>query len=132
MSGAGSSLDAGRLVPPVTGGKEPVRAAPAAGLYRQAMRRLRRNKVALLAGVVFLLIVACCLAAPLYASFIAHTGPDVNHITETIRVGGKNVDVVSPAVTPSSAGSPPRRSPWWSPWRSAWSPDTCAAGWTAC
>jgi peptide/nickel transport system permease protein len=95
MSGAGSSVDAGRLVPPAVGGNGPVRAAPAAGLYRQAMRRLRRNKVALLAGVVFLLIVACCLAAPLYASYIAHTGPDVNHITETIQVGGKNVDVVS-------------------------------------
>ncbi len=100
MSGAGSSVQAGRLVPPLTGGDEPARAAPATGMYRQALRRLRRNKVAVLAGCVFILIVACCLAAPLYATYIAHTGPDAGHITETIRVGGKPVDVVSPTGIP--------------------------------
>lgn len=100
MSAAGGSLETGLLVPPLPGGNEPIRAAPAAGMYRQAARRLRRNKVALLAGCVFVLIVACCLAAPLYASYVAHTGPDANHITETIRVGGRSVDVVSPTGIP--------------------------------
>jgi peptide/nickel transport system permease protein len=65
------------------------------GPYRLAWRRLLRNRGALAFGVVFLLIVALCVLAPVYASDIAHTGPNDNHITEVIKVGGKSEDVVS-------------------------------------
>jgi peptide/nickel transport system permease protein len=41
-------------------------------------------------------IAAMCLAAPLYAKHIAHTGPAENHVTDTIQVGGQTRDVVSP------------------------------------
>ena len=41
-----------------------------------AWRRLRRNYVALFSLVVFVLIVACCALAPVYAHRIAHTGPN--------------------------------------------------------
>ncbi len=65
------------------------------GPYKLAWRRLRRNRVALGFGVIFLIIVVLCLLAPVYASDIAHTGPNANHITEVITVGHKKEDVVS-------------------------------------
>jgi len=38
--------------------------------------------------------------APLYARYVAHTGPNDNHVMETILVGGHRVDVVSPIGIP--------------------------------
>ena len=63
---------------------------------RLALRRLRRNRTALAFGVLFLLLVGACLAAPLWADHVAHTKPETNHLTDTIVVDGKRVDVVSP------------------------------------
>src|SRR5882757_5116487 len=63
--------------------------------FRLAMRRLRGNWVALTFGVIFLIVVVLCLLAPVYAAYIAHTGPNNNHISEVIKVGGKDVNVVS-------------------------------------
>jgi peptide/nickel transport system permease protein len=71
-----------------------------AGPYRLALRRLRRNKAALAFGALFLLIVVLCLCAPLYAEHVAHTGPNENHVTETVVVGGDSKDVVSPTGQP--------------------------------
>jgi peptide/nickel transport system permease protein len=68
---------------------------PGIGPYRLAWRRLLRNRGALFFGGLFVLIVVLCLLAPVYAQDIAHTGPNDNHITETIKVGGKVEDVVS-------------------------------------
>jgi peptide/nickel transport system permease protein len=65
------------------------------GPYRLAARRLRRNKVSLVFGVIFLVIVALCLLAPVYAHQIAHTGPNDNHVTDVVVVHGKKTDVVS-------------------------------------
>jgi peptide/nickel transport system permease protein len=71
---------------------------PVAGIApaRLAMRRLRRNKTALAFLGLFLLVVAMCLAAPLYARYVAHTDPYEVHLTETIKVGGHVKDVVAP------------------------------------
>ena len=69
--------------------------AAGAGPYQLAWRRLRRNRAALAFGGLFLLILVLCLLAPVYAHDIAHTGPNDNHITETIKVGGKATDVVN-------------------------------------
>lgn len=84
---------------PVAAGRE---RAPAVGIgpYRLGLRRLRRNKVALAFGALFLVIVVLCLAAPLYADHVAHTGPNDNHVTETVDVRGTEKDVVSPAGLP--------------------------------
>jgi peptide/nickel transport system permease protein len=71
------------------------RPVAAAGPYRLALRRLLRDRTALAFGALFLVIAALCLAAPLYAHHIAHTGPNDNHVTDTIRIGGKTMDVVS-------------------------------------
>jgi peptide/nickel transport system permease protein len=64
------------------------------GPWRLALRRLRRNKVALAFGFLFVLLVACCVAAPLWADRVAHTGPNENHLSDTIRVGGETKNVV--------------------------------------
>jgi peptide/nickel transport system permease protein len=75
-------------------------AGAGAGPYRLALRRLRRDYAALAFGALFVAIVALCLAAPLYARHVAHTGPNDNHVTETVTVGGRSVDVVSPSGIP--------------------------------
>jgi peptide/nickel transport system permease protein len=64
------------------------------------MRLLAHNRWALAFAALFVAIVALCLLAPVYAKEIAHTGPNTNHITETITVDGKQVDVVSPTGVP--------------------------------
>jgi peptide/nickel transport system permease protein len=63
---------------------------------RLALRRLRRDHVALAFGALFLVIAALCAAAPLYARYVAHTGPNANDVTGTVTIAGKAKDVVSP------------------------------------
>jgi len=64
--------------------------APAGiGPYQLAWRRLKRNKVALAFGGLFLLICVMCIAAPLYGKYIAHTGPDATHVTDEFVIHGK-------------------------------------------
>jgi peptide/nickel transport system permease protein len=59
-----------------------------------AWRRLKRNKVALAFGVLFVLLVLMALAAPLWADHVAHTTPDRNQVSATIMQHGKEVPVV--------------------------------------
>ncbi len=59
-----------------------------------AGRRLRRNRIALAALVLFLLIVLLSLAAPLYAHNIAHENPFPPNLNGTTTVGGKVVPVM--------------------------------------
>jgi peptide/nickel transport system permease protein len=65
------------------------------GPWRLGLRRLRRNKVAIAFGVMFLVLVAACLAAPLWADNVAKTGPNTNHLSDTIQVDGESVNVVA-------------------------------------
>ncbi|MGH3264545.1 MAG: ABC transporter permease [Trebonia sp.] len=76
------------------------RGGAAIGPWRLAGRRLRRNKVALVFLVLFILLVGACLLAPVYSHDIAHISPDANNITGTVNVGGKPHDVVSPDGVP--------------------------------
>jgi len=64
------------------------------GPWRLTGRRLRRDKVALVSGVVFLLLLASCLAAPLWAEHVAETTPEENHLSDQVLVDGKPTDVV--------------------------------------
>ena len=50
------------------------------------------------------LIVLFCLAAPLWADHVAHTGPNENHITDKVLIDGQETDVVSPDGTPLGPG----------------------------
>jgi peptide/nickel transport system permease protein len=65
------------------------------GPWRLAARRLRRDRTAIFFGAVFVLLVAICLAAPIWANQFAHTGPNENHLTEKITVDGERKNVVS-------------------------------------
>jgi peptide/nickel transport system permease protein len=69
-----------------------------------AYRRLRRNKVALAFGALFVAIVLFCLAAPLWANHVAHPGPDDEHLTEKITINGQPTNVVSPMGIPIGPG----------------------------
>jgi peptide/nickel transport system permease protein len=64
------------------------------GPWRLGLRRLRRNKIAIAFGFLFVLLVAACLAAPLWANNVADTGPNTNHLSDTIQVDGETVNVV--------------------------------------
>ena len=64
------------------------------GPWRLGLRRLRRNKVALLFGLIFVLLVASCLAAPIWADNVAKTTPEENHLSDTIKVNGETKNVV--------------------------------------
>jgi len=71
-----SAWDAGEEVP------------PGLGPYKLAWRRLRRNKVALAFGGLFLVIVIVCLLAPVYANHIAHSGPNDEHVDTALNQFG--------------------------------------------
>src|SRR5256885_1990906 len=59
-----------------------------------AARRLRRNRIALAALGLFLLIVVMCLAAPLYANYVAHVNPFPPNLNGHTVVNGKVVAVM--------------------------------------
>src|SRR5687767_4730728 len=69
---------------------------PAAGTspWRLAGRRLRRNKAALFFAAIFFVLVACALLAPVWADNVAETGPNDNHLSDTITIDGQQVNVV--------------------------------------
>src|SRR4051812_26591946 len=59
---------------PEAGGSVAVPPAPGtAGPWRNSLAQLVRDRAAVSAAAVFLLIVLACLAAPLYAHHVAHT-----------------------------------------------------------
>lgn len=67
------------------------------GPWAIAWRRLRRNKFALAALGLFLLIVIACLLAPVWADHVAHTGPNTTHTLEKLHEGGEVKEVVEPS-----------------------------------
>ncbi len=74
---------------------EPEPGATGSGPWRLALRRLRRNGVALAFLGLLTLIVALVLAAPLWAEHVAETGPNQTHTLEKIDVGGERREVVN-------------------------------------
>jgi peptide/nickel transport system permease protein len=70
------------------------------GPWRLALRRLKRNKLALAFGGLFIVIALISLAAPLWADHVAHSDPFQNHLTEQIVIGGQTKDVVAPDGVP--------------------------------
>ena len=86
------------------GSVQPVTAVEGRSPRDLAWLRLRRNRIALLFGAAFILIVLFCLAAPLWADHVAHTGPNQNHITDTVILDGRPTPVVSAEGTPIGPG----------------------------
>jgi peptide/nickel transport system permease protein len=60
-----------------------------------AYRRLRRNRVALAFGGLFVTIVVFVLAAPLWADHVAGTGQNATHTLEKVEVDGELREVVN-------------------------------------
>lgn len=75
-------------------GPDGERGPAGAGPWRLAWRRLKRDKLGLVFGILFVLLVAACVAAPLWAKHVAHTTPEENHLTDTIEQDGETVNVV--------------------------------------
>lgn len=75
-------------------------AADERGPWRLALRRFLRNRFAVAALVLFALIVAFVLAAPLWADHVAHTGPNETHTLQKLQVDGETREVVTPAGIP--------------------------------
>ena len=74
----------------------PARAAKRApGPWRLALKGFRSDRTAVAFAVLFVLLCAAALAAPLYAEHVAHTTPAANHITERTTIDGKPTDIVS-------------------------------------
>jgi peptide/nickel transport system permease protein len=73
------------------------------GPWRLALRRLRRNRVALAFLALFFVIALLCLAAPVYSSW-AGRGPSENNLTGKVDRGGEQQDVVTPDGTPIGPG----------------------------
>jgi peptide/nickel transport system permease protein len=71
-----------------------------------AGRRLRRNRVALFFLGVFLLVVVCCLLAPVYVSHVSHLGPNDTNAGGVVTVNGKKVNVISQSHTTIKNGIP--------------------------
>jgi peptide/nickel transport system permease protein len=59
-----------------------------------AGRRLVRNKLALAALALFVLIVAVSFAAPLYSNYVADTSPFDSNISGTVTIDGKTKPVL--------------------------------------
>ena len=70
------------------------------GPWRLAARRFFRNRVAVAFLVVFLLIIAFVLAAPLWADHVADTGPNQTHTLQKLHVDGEVREVVTPEGKP--------------------------------
>ena len=75
-------------------GPEPTSADLGRNPWALAGRRLRRNRIALAALGLFLLIVLLCLAAPLYAHDVAHVNPFPPNLNGHTVVNGKVVPVM--------------------------------------
>jgi peptide/nickel transport system permease protein len=89
--------------PPLPVGEEPG-AIEGRSPWYLAYLRLRRNKIALAFGTLFVIIVLFCLAAPLWSNLVADTGPNQNHLTEQIKIGGNDAFVVAPNGIPIGPG----------------------------
>jgi peptide/nickel transport system permease protein len=79
-----------------------------------AARRLWRNRIAMVALGVFLLIVVVSLAAPLYARYVAHLNPFAPNLNGTTVINGKLVPVMQQGGGTLKLGETPI-APTWDP-----------------
>jgi len=87
---------------------------PVPSPWRLAGHDLVRNKSAMASFAVLVLIVLACLAAPLYASHIAHTDPFTSNIEGTTVVNGQTVKLIQQSTQGLGLGSLPI-GPTWDP-----------------
>jgi peptide/nickel transport system permease protein len=83
-----------------------------------AARRLWRNRLAVAALGLFLLIVVMCLAAPLYAHYVAHVNPFNPNLNGTTVINGKVVPIMQQGGGTLKLGETPI-GPTWDPYHYA-------------
>jgi peptide/nickel transport system permease protein len=90
--------------------------APQAGRgpWVTALRKLRSDGAAMLALLLFLLIVALCLLAPFYAAHISKTDPFRSNLSGKIVVGGETVPIMATSTEGLGLGFTPI-GPTWDP-----------------
>src|SRR3954465_11704967 len=88
------------------------RGAGGASPWRLAGRRLLRNRVALAALGLFLLIVAVSFAAPIWAHNIAHVDPFSSNVNGTAVIDGKRVELIQQGGGPLGIGENPIGPTW--------------------
>src|SRR5919204_6264046 len=89
-------------------------ATAGASPWTLARRRLLRNRLAMAMVGVLVLVVALCLAAPLYAHYVAHTDPFRSNLDGTTVVNGKPVPVMQQETSGLGLGVTPI-GPTWDP-----------------
>src|SRR3989442_1778491 len=75
-------------------------------------RRFLRNKLAIAAAVLFVLIVAVSFAAPLYANYVADTDPFVSNLSGTFTQNGKTIEVIQQGTGTLGLGETPVGPTW--------------------
>ena len=80
---------------------------PAEGPWHTALRSLGHNRVTIGASVVLVLIVLAGLAAPLYASQVAHVDAFASNVSGTTVIDGKTVPIMQGSTTGLGIGVTP-------------------------
>lgn len=93
-------------------GDLPAAARPGRGPWATALRKLRSDRAAMAALLVLLIIVALCLAAPLYAKYVAHTDPFRSNLSGKIMLDGKRVPVMQTSTEGLGLGFTPIGPTW--------------------
>jgi len=94
---------------------EPVGAVqrrPAAGPWVTAFRKLVRDKAAMAALLVFVLIVIGCSFAPYYASNVAHTFPFSSNLNGKVVINGEEQPVIEESTEGLGLGTTPIGPTW--------------------
>ncbi|NHN86145.1 ABC transporter permease subunit [Acetobacter musti] len=84
----------------------------AAGPWRTAGQALVRNRPAMSALAILLLVTFACIMAPFYAHDIAHTDPFTSNVAGSFSLNGQNVDIMQPNDNPLHLGLSPAGPTW--------------------
>ncbi len=85
---------------------------PAAGPWVTAWRKLRRDRAAMAALGVLVLVLLLCLLATAYARHVAHTDPFVSNISGSFTLDGVTRPVLEPSTTGLGLGFTPIGPTW--------------------
>jgi peptide/nickel transport system permease protein len=89
-----------------------VSASAPAGPWRAAWRKLRRDRAAMASLVGLAVIVLACLAAPLYAHYIAGNDPFRPNLDGSVTIAGVAHDILQAADNPLHLGAAPIGPTW--------------------
>ena len=82
------------------------------GLWATALRRLARDPSTVVAALLLGFVLCACLAAPLYASRIAHTDPFESNISGEITIDGQTRAVIEASTEGLGLGQTPIGPTW--------------------